>query len=447
MPLIYPTFEELANQIRAEFRRQLPEVDPTVFGSWARAFADGNAALAQAITYLVRDLEKQLFPQTATDEFLDLWGGYEDLPRNDESPSQGLVTVNGTIGTIIPVSTQFAGGNGINYTSQAVATIQNVVQSITSLTRSGSTVTAVLPADHNLATGIEVTISGFDQPEYNGLQIVEVNARNEFQYQITTTPVTPATGSGQYSADIASISVKSVENGIETNLEGGATLSFVTPIVGIPGSALAQFDGITGGASIESDELYRTRILLSRSIIEGVFTTDQVILASLSLSGNTRAFVKNPTLAGAGGALDPVPGQVSVFILRDNDPNILPSQSILDQTKQAIIEDGALPAHTSEADLFVESPTLVETDFDFTALNPDTSTMRDAVNQQLIAFFEDTAEFETNIPEASYLGAIQGTQDLVTGQFIVSFALSTPTGDIIVGPGQIAALGNVTFTI
>jgi len=451
MSLNYPTFDDLAAQIRAEFRTQLPEVDPTVFGSWARALADGNAVLAQSISFLVRDLEKELFPQTASGEFLNLWGDYEGLERKPESPATGNISVTGTAGVVIPVLTDFTGSNGVTYRSTAVSTITAINQSIVTLERSGSLVTATLGSEHFLATGTEITISGATEPEYNGTFIITVTSRTTFQYTIIGTPSTPATGSPEYDVDIASVTVEAQATGLTTNLDSGAQLSFVTPITNADDPGLVQFDGLSGGASEETDEDYRARILLSRSIIEGVFTPDQIKLAALSVSGNTRAFVKKPTLSvcagGSGSAIDPVPGQVSVFILRDNDPSIIPSQTVLDATKDAIIEDGALPAHTSEVDLFVEAPTLVETDFDFIALNPDTTTMRTAVQEQLKAFFEDTVDFEETVTEASYLGAIQATQDLQTGEFIISFSLSTPTGDIVVTDGEIASLGDVTFTI
>lgn len=449
MPLTYPTFDELAAEIRAEFRRQLPNVDPTVFGSWARAFGDGNATLAQSITFLVRDLEKQLFPQTATSEFLDLWGGYEDLARKAESSSLGVASLPGTNGTVIPFGTTFKAGTGIIYQSTLAATITDISQSITTLTRSGSTVTATTPADHSLATGIEITVSGANEPEYNETDAtVTVVARNQFTYQISGAPATPATGTISYSTTLASVSVEAQSTGLTTNLDSGASLALETAISGADDSALVQFDGLTGGASEETDDEYRSRILLSRSIIEGVFTPDQVKLAALSVAGNTRVFVKTPTLSVCpGGGTAPTPGQTGVFVLRDNDPSIIPSQSILDQTKQAVVDDGALPANTSEVDVFVEAPTLVDTDFDLTSLSPDTPTMRTAVEDQLVAFFEDTVEFEQNVTEASYLGAIQATQDLQTGDFIVSFSLSAPSGDIIVSAGEIATIGDVTFTI
>lgn len=448
MPLNYPTYDDLAAEIRAEFRRQLPSVDPTVFGSWARAFAEGNATLAQSITFLVRDLEKQLFPQTATDEFLDRWGGYEDLERKAESSAFGVASLPGVNGTVIPFGTTFRAGTGVIYQSTLAATIVDISQSVATITRSGSTATVTTPSNHQLATGIEMTMDGADQSEYNIEAIVTVIARNQFTYQVAGTPATPATGTISYSTTLASVNVEAQTTGLSTNLDAGASLALETAITGADDPALVQFDGLTGGASEETDEEYRFRILLSRSVIEGVFTPDQVKLAALSIAGNTRAFVKTPTLSVCpGGGTAPVPGQTGVFVLRDNDPSIIPSQSILDQTKQAVIEDGALPANTSEVDVFVEAPTLVATDFDFILLNPDTPTMRIAVEDQLKAFFEDTVEFEQDVTEASYLGSIQATQDLQTGSFIVSFELSTPSGDITVSDGEIATLGDVTFSI
>jgi hypothetical protein len=51
---------------------------------------------------------------------------------------------------------------------------------------------------------------------------------------------------------------------------------------------------------LESDASYRARILLSRSLLEGVYTPDQVWLAALSVPGNTRVFVVRPDSAGSG---------------------------------------------------------------------------------------------------------------------------------------------------
>ena len=444
MALDYLSYDDFVAQIRAKFRNQIPAIDPTIFGSWARGFTDGNAVLAQSNQDVIRDLAKQLFPQTATGSFLDIWGGYEDLERKDESAATGYATLDDTtvaVGTVIPALSDFNGSNGIIYQSTAVATITAVNQAIDTITRSGTTATATTLVDHQLSTGLSPTMSGATQPEYNVTAIITVTARDTFTYQVTGTPATPATGSPEYDINIASINFEAQETGLDTNLESGAQLSSDTY-----GTALTQYDGMSGGASEETDDEYRVRILLSRSIIEGVFTPDQIKLAALSIAGNTRAFVKKPTLAGAGGAVDPEPGETSVFILRDNDANIIPTATVLAATKVVVIEDGALPGNTDEASLYLVAPTLVPTDFVFTTLVPDTPTMRTAVEDQLKAFFEDTVNFETAVTEASYLGTIQNTQDLQTGAFLESFSLSAPSATISITAGEIASLGDVDWS-
>ena len=67
-------------------------------------------------------------------------------------------------------------------------------QAVTSVTRSGSTVTVTTTSNHGYSTGQEVTIDGANQGDYNGTFIVTVTGASTFTYQITGTPITPATG-------------------------------------------------------------------------------------------------------------------------------------------------------------------------------------------------------------------------------------------------------------
>ena len=449
MALTYPGFNALSENARAELRRRKPDVDPTVFGSFARPFLDSAAALAYGNTLLVRDLERQLFPQTAEGEFLEFWGGYEGLERNPATGAIGTISLPGTASTVIPALTQFTAANGVTYQSTFATSISDVGQAISSLTRSGSTVTATTSSAHSLATGIEATISGAVDTQYNGTFEIVVTGERTFTYTIDTTPSTPATGTIGVTGTYAIVPVSAVTAGIETNLSAASVLTLVTAIAGSDNSGFVQFGGLSGGAEIETDDEYRARIILSRSSIEGVFTPDQIELAALSISGNTRVFIVKPTISVSdpdpGPGFVPVPGQVAVYILRDNDDNIIPTQGILNQTKQRIIKRGALPANTSETDLYVFAPVPVETNFTFTSITPDTPTMRTSIRNSLDAFFRDSVTFEVDITEATYLGAIQNTQDLTTGAFLQSFALSSPSGTININAGEIAVLGTVTF--
>lgn len=443
MGLDYPTFSELIEHARAEMQSQLPEVDPTVQGSWARAFVDGSAVMAQILTYLIRDLEQQLFPQTASAEFLDLWGEYEGIERLAPSPASGYITLEGVEGTIIPTLTEFFGSNGYFYQSQTTVSVNHVDQPVATITRLGTTATVTCLNNHNLSTGVTVTISGAGQAEYNVSTIVVVTGVTTFQYTVTGTPPSPATGTITCTAVFASIPVTATSTGKETNIESGGQLSSE-----IYGTGTAQYYGLSGGSIEETDDNYRERILLSRSIITGVFTPDHIKLAAMSISGNSRVFVKKPSLSVCSGSsgdyANPVPGQVSVFILRDD--GVL-TQTIIDNTKQAIIDDGALPSEMSEVDLFVQSPDPVPIDFDFTTLVPDTPTMRAAIENQLTAFFNDTVGFEEIITQTKYQCVIQSAQSIGTGEYVQSFSLSSPIGNISVADGEIATLGEVTYSV
>lgn len=448
MPLSYPTLESLIETARAEFRRQLPDIDPTVFGSWSRGFIDGCGAMAHALGFLVRDLEQELFPQTATDEFLDRWGAYEDLTRNSATGASGFISLNGTVATVINAGEQFTGSNNVVYSVLSPAAVETVALLLTSLTRVGTTATANTATPHRLATGMSMTVSGAVQTEYNGTFPIMVTGPNTYTYQVAGSPATPATGTITETSDFASLNVQAVTTGPGTNMEAGATLN-----VGLPNlAALAyvQFSAIGGGADLESDADYRDRIIESRSNISGVFTEDQIKIAARTVPGNTRVFVKRPvTSLGSGTpgtpAYSPAPGQVVVIILRDDDANIIPTQSVLDQTKAVIISDGRLPAHTRAADVFVLAPVAQVIDFTFAAILPNTETMKTSIRNQLIAFFQDSVTFEEDIPAPSYQGAIQNTRDTVTGERLQSFTLTTPTAAIVVADGNIPVLGTVTF--
>ncbi len=138
-------------------------------------------------------------------------------------------------------------------------------------------------------------------------------------------------------------------------------------------------------------------------------------------------------------------GQVRVFFMRDNDINPIPSGSEVATVKTKIEE--ILPANTDEDnDLFVLAPVAVVTDFTFSSLTPNTSTMQTAVENNLKAFYAENTSVGVNIDEDAYRSAIFNTVDTETGDVVITFALSTPTADIVIGSDEIGLLGNVVFS-
>jgi len=69
-----------------------------------------------------------------------------------------------------------------------------VVQSISSLTRVGTTVTATTASAHGYVTGDFVTVSGAVETAYNGEVQVTVTGPTTFTYAVAGSPATPATG-------------------------------------------------------------------------------------------------------------------------------------------------------------------------------------------------------------------------------------------------------------
>lgn len=449
MALTFPSLQSLVGSASAEIRKRIPSVDPTIFSSWAGIFVNSSAISAFSLVPVLRDLERMLFPQTATGSFLELWAGWEGLQRLAATNSTGNIVQPAPLSTVIPLNTLYRTSGGEEFSTTEAQSAEQISNSVISLTRSGTTATATTSADHNLATGLNVTISGSLVTEYNGEFEIVVTGHRTFTYEIQGSPVTPATGTIVAETIAATIPVRSNGTGSSLNVAASSSLSLSSTIAGVSSSALVPFDGLTGGTDEETDALLRARVLLSRSTLEGVFTERQIRQAALSVNGNTRVFVVRPTLNFEPRPLSvgvlPAPGQVVVYFLRDNDQNIIPSQTVINQTKQAIIENGRLPAHVPESNLGVFAPNLKPVDFSFASISPDTSTMRSAVQSQIEAFFEDQVEFEQDLDNADYLGAINNTRDSVTGQVLESFSLSSPIGKISVDRGEIASSGSVSF--
>ena len=435
MPIDFDTYSEIVDRVRADIAQNLPGVDPTIFGSYVRALGDSIAGRAFDIELIQEQMLLQFFPQTATGSFLELWAAYEDLTRNPSTGSTGPATFTGTIGSVIPISTQIRSSDGNIYETLASLTLANQSISVTSLTRSGSEVTAITASDHGLASGQEENISGANETEYNGTQEIIVTGSNSFTYQITGTPTTPATGTILADFDGGSVDIESQGTGSDLNLESGAQLSLISPIAGVDTTARVQFGEVGGATDTETDEDLRARVFQSRANPVANFNTAAIDKQARKIAGVTRVIVKRIT---------PYIGGVTILFVRDNDDNIIPSASEVTTVKDSILE--ILQASSDEADVFVLAPTPVTVDFTFTSLIPDTSTMRTAIEQNLVAFFQDEVTFEEDITEDKYRSAIINTIDPETGDSVSAFTLSSPTGDVTVTTNEIGVLGTIIFS-
>jgi uncharacterized phage protein gp47/JayE len=436
MPLNYPTFLEIIERNRASIALLLPQLDPSITGSYVQAFTDSQASRSHDVLLLLKQLEtKAFFPFSATGEFLEAWAAYERLTRLAASASAGNVTFTGAWGSLLPVGATARSSPGDLYTVVGTPPPFAAVNApISSLTRAGAIATAVTAAPHSIATGMSVEITGADQSEYNGVVLVTVLSPTSFTYAVSGTPVTPATGLINAGFIGLSIAVTSNESGLGKNLSSGATLTLAVPVAGVDATATTQFDGVTGGVDVESDDDLRARIFLVRRNVVTEFNPTAIERTAKTIAGVTRVKVNRIT---------PAIGEVTVLFVRDNDPSIIPTAAQVAEVEAAILE--TLPADKAPADLHVEAPIPVSTDYVFSAYFPATVTMRTAITKSIQNLYLTGVDFETDIVEEKYRAAIIDTVDTETGEKLASFTLSSPSGDITVTTGELGVLGVVSF--
>jgi len=297
MPIELYSLEALNSIGDADLKSNLPEIDPTVPGSFARAFVSSNSILIYAAQRNIEAALNDFYPQTASGEFLDFWAGINALTRVPGTVAEGKVSMAGTLATSVPLGTAFASSATNNYISTSAVTVGTHVGSVT-LTKSGTTITAVTSVVHGLVDSFLATISGAVDTDYNITDAsVSVIDENTFTYVVSSEP-TATSDSGAYSSVFADIPIESVAIGDDKNLVPGALLTLQDTVAGFDSGTQATVnrDGITAGSDIEDDESLRERVLLANAIDPGVFTNAQIRLDALTIPTATRVFITNPSI-------------------------------------------------------------------------------------------------------------------------------------------------------
>ena len=434
MSIVSPTLQQITDRNRADVRTALPDVDPTIRGTFIGAFVDSASAREFELYQVIKQLQDQLFPQTATGEFLERWADYDGLSSLPATAADGDITVSGTVATNVPAGTEFRSAGDIVLSTLASINLQNISATISSLTSIGSTATAVTSSDHGLASGISATISEAFESAYNGTFPVTALDNATFTFEVSGSPPTD-TGSPVVNFDGAVLAVETSGTGQSQNIGSGASAAITTPIAGLDDTGFIRPDGIVGGTDVETDDLLRSRTLEKRAAFEALFNVGILTVEAEKVPGVTRVFIKEIT---------PTVGAVTVYFMRDNDDNPIPTAGNVQDVKDQL--DLIRPAHTDTADLIVLAPTAVPVDIALSAISPDTQTMRAAIPVVLAELFSDLVEFEQDITLQRISAALFDVQDTETGEFLTEFSLDTPAVDVTVSAGEIGVLGAVTIT-
>lgn len=444
--IIFPSITEIQERIANDLILSVnagqldiaKHVDANIRNSAIRGLSSSMSAGFDENNDLIKELLKQLFPQTATDEYLENWASFFGITRKIAVQASGYVIFEGTATTSIPAATAIQSADGTEYETQATATISTSIIGLASLTRSGTTATATTNSAHNLATGATITISGAAQSPYNITAIISVISETSFTFQVANSPATPATGTILATFTTAKVQVLAVEFGANGNSSGGSELTLISPIAGVETSCYIDYNGFTQGLDLEDDDSLRTRLLERTSNFSAPFTASGLpVFIKEKISGITRVFVQTAT---------PVAGKVTIYFTRDADANNIPTSAQALEVKNAIInaDSGIKPANTPDSYVIVSPPTAVPINFTFSSLSPNTAAMREAISTTLYDYFRsDSVVVGGDLVANEYNSLIYSVIDADGNS--PTFALILPSGTISISDSELATLGNIIF--
>ena len=431
--------ETVVLRSKTDMERLLPGSDPFLPNSALGAMVTANAHRVFDVYTQLRLLETLLMPDTTDQIFAERWGAIYGQQLTPATKSTGRVIATGAPASNIPIGTIFATQSGVQYISTATADISANSISVLSITRVGSIATAVCASEHMLSNAVSVTISGAVETEYNGAKIVTVVDAFSFIFEVSGAPITPASGTISIAYNSAPINVQSVDfqntqNSVNVNLSPGAALVLQSPLVGVDNTALTDYAGIAGGTDTETYENLRNRTLDRIQNPVAHFSVSDIISKAKEEPGVTRVFVSPIT---------PALGQVTIYFMRDNDDDPIPSPGEVASTKARIMT--IAPATTSAADVFVLAPTANPQNFVFTSVTPNTPGIRSAIVANLAQFFAENTVVNEGVDQDAYRSAIKNTIDPASGDIVLDFVLSSPIGDVPASAGFIPTFVGATF--
>lgn len=431
-----PNLQTIIDRIKTDIKSVIGELNPTDQNTFIYSLVVAMAGLANDNNMQIKlDIIPNSFATTCKDdEALEPFATLKNVPKKLATGSEGKAVISGISGTTIPIGTIFL-ANEQKFRLQSSVSIANQSINISEISCNGKTVNVTTASNHNFASNIQITISGCSTPEFNGNFIITATDLNKFSYQINNTVTATETSVGTATGTIAVLDLKSLETGANTNLGNGDSLAIENQIAGANMYAYTMFSQISGGTNDEAFEEWQKRVVYKYQNPITYFNEANVINAVLSIAGNTRCWVLKCT---------PDIGQATIYFVRDNDANILPDATEIENAKKAIV--ALRTVKDSDSDIFVYAPTAKIVNFNISDVVPNTPTMKQAIINSIEQLFSDKVTLSTNLTLNTINYAIGNSFDLESGTGIQSFTLNSPNADIVCNTGELAILGTITFS-
>jgi len=289
-----PTRSQIIDRCRTDVKGKLPTSDPWNQSGVINAELVAFGARFSEIYEQLGIIATNRFITTMTDEDSIIEAGEAlGLTLNPSTSSSGNTIFVGIVGSIIPQGTQLNAEDN-SYTTESSVTIFTQNRNVASITRVGSVATVNTNDEHGFGSGMEITIAGSDQNEYNGDFIITVTDADSFTYEVSGTPATPATGSIVSSCDCASVNIISNGTGTDQNLIAGSQLTLSSSIAGVESTSYTDYLGIDGGADQETIQEFQDRIIFTQQNPSTPFNKTNIINEAKKVTGVTRVFVYSP---------------------------------------------------------------------------------------------------------------------------------------------------------
>lgn len=207
------------------------------------------------------------------------------------------------------------------------------------------------------------------------------------------------------------------------NIQKGDVLTLTSPIAGVMSEV--EVVGIAGGADAEDDESLRTRLLMRmQEQPHGGCETDYIAWA-LEVPGVTRAWCY---------PLEDGPGTLTVRFVCDDFEDIIPTEEMVNKVIDFIEQKRPVTASVS-----VKAPTLKPVAITISSLDPDTTTVRDAVKAEL----EDLFIRESQPGKTVLISHIRAAISYAAGE--EDHELISPTENPSAGPNELLTLGEISW--
>ena len=313
---------------------------------------------------------------------LDIEGGKYNVIRQQPSQAEGQVVFNITnILAQIEIGTEFL-GSGNTYNAIQTTVGQSLKYgdisrnfTITKIETFATTKKAIIYCNsHGLSSGIVINGSGFSVAGLNGTQTITEFDKNSFMIEnqsiVATTTITPS-ATEYFQADIIKANIRSVLSGSIQNIAKGGEITPTASIQYVNATGYVDYNEIGLGFDGETDDNYRARIVARKKPYTTILDIKTLIL---NQAGITRCAIASQR---------PFTGNFTVYFLRDNDNDPIPTAQEITSLKNILTNQDTLHATITESNVFVEAPTELKKRFVVNGLLPNTSTMRNALTAQL----------------------------------------------------------------